>query len=129
MNIQAASVVILCEPQVKPSLESQAIARVRRMGQVRRVQVHRLLTLDSVDERMLEILGTKSTLFDEFARDSLVADAAPESVDVSERRLAEQVVRAEQDRLLDALAEQYDRVSDAPLSDSTTSVDAGPGDA
>ncbi len=129
MNIQAASVVILCEPQVKPSLESQAIARVRRMGQVRRVQVHRLLTLDSVDERMLEILGTKSTLFDEFARDSLVADAAPESVDVSERRLAEQVVRAEQDRLLDALAEQYDRVSDAPPSDSTTSVGAGPGDA
>ena len=129
MNIQAASVVILCEPQVKPSLESQAIARVHRMGQVRRVQVHRLLTLDSVDERMLEILGTKSTLFDEFARDSLVADAAPESVDVSERRLAEQVVRAEQDRLLDALAEQYVRVSDAPFSDSTTSVDAGRGDA
>lgn len=114
MNIQAASVVILCEPQVKPSLESQAIARVHRMGQVRRVQVHRLLTLDSVDERMLEILGTKSTLFDEFARESLVADAAPESVDVSERRLAEQVVRAEQDRLLNALAEEQVKAGEPP---------------
>ena len=51
-NLQAASVVILCEPQVKPSTESQAVARAHRMGQVRNVQVHRLLTRDSVDQRM-----------------------------------------------------------------------------
>ena len=63
---------------------------------------------------MLEILGTKSTLFDEFARESLVADAAPESVDVSERRLAEQVVRAEQDRLLEALAEEQVKAGEPP---------------
>ena len=44
LNIQAASVVILCEPQIKPSIEAQAIARVHRMGQVRTVQpdLHRL---------------------------------------------------------------------------------------
>src|SRR5205814_2181577 len=56
LNIQAASVVILCEPQVKPSIEAQAIARAHRMGQVRTVQVHRLLIADSVDQRMLELL-------------------------------------------------------------------------
>lgn len=32
INMQAASVVILCEPQVKPTLESQAIARAHRLG-------------------------------------------------------------------------------------------------
>ena len=73
LNIQAASVVILCEPQVKPSIEAQAIARAHRMGQVRTVQVHRLLIADSVDQRMLEILGSKAQLFDAYVRHSAIA--------------------------------------------------------
>lgn len=43
LNMQAASVVILCEPQLKPTVEHQAVARAHRMGQVRSVRVHRLL--------------------------------------------------------------------------------------
>lgn len=70
LNIQAASVVILAEPQWKPSTESQAIARAHRMGQVRTVQVHRLLAKDSVDELMRATLARKSGLFDEYARRS-----------------------------------------------------------
>ena len=46
LNIQAASVVVLAEPQWKPSIEDQAVARCHRMGQVRPVQVHRLLAED-----------------------------------------------------------------------------------
>jgi SNF2 family DNA or RNA helicase len=57
LNIQAASVVILTEPQWKPTVEDQAIARCHRMGQVRSVDVHRLLAEDTVDQRMLEILA------------------------------------------------------------------------
>jgi len=56
LDMQAGSVVMLCEPQVKPTMEAQAIARAHRMGQVRTVQVHSLLINDSVDQRMLEIL-------------------------------------------------------------------------
>ena len=99
LNIQAANVVVICEPQVKPSIESQAIARAHRMGQVRAVQVHRLLVEDSVDQRMLEILGQKSLLFDEFARRSDLAAASPDAVDISETALAKAVVEAEQERL------------------------------
>ncbi|GAA3209083.1 DEAD/DEAH box helicase [Actinocorallia longicatena] len=99
LNLQAASVVILCEPQVKPTMESQAVARAHRMGQVRKVQVHRLLVADSVDERMLELLRHKRTLFDVYARRSDVADAVPEAVDLSEPSLARQIVEAEQKRL------------------------------
>ena len=47
--MQAASVVILAEPQWKPTTESQAIARCHRTGQIRPVDVHRLLAEDSVD--------------------------------------------------------------------------------
>ena len=35
LNLQAASCVIFCEPQIKPSLSRQALSRVYRMGQVR----------------------------------------------------------------------------------------------
>jgi hypothetical protein len=99
LNIQAASVVILCEPQVKPSIEAQAVARAHRMGQVRTVQVHRLLIEDSVDQRMLELLGSKAKVFDAYVRHSAIAQAAPGAVDVSEVQLARTIVAQEQRRL------------------------------
>lgn len=99
LNLQAASVVILCEPQVKPTLEHQAVARAHRMGQVRAVQVHRLLSTTGVDERLLAILRNKTRLFDVYARRSDVAEAAPDAVDVSDVSLARQIVEEEQNRL------------------------------
>lgn len=81
LNIQAASVVILTEPQWKPSTEVQAIARAHRMGQVRTVQVHRLLAKDTVDEHMRRVLERKSELFDEYARKSQAKDSDRASTD------------------------------------------------
>ena len=103
-NIQAASVVVLCEPQIKPSTELQAVARVHRMGQVERVQVHRLLGSDSVDQRMLAILAEKQRAFDLYVRDSAAAEAAPEAIDISERELAIRVIAQEQQLLAARLA-------------------------
>ncbi len=99
LNLQAASVVILCEPQVKPTLEHQAVARAHRMGQVRSVQVHRLLATDSVDDRLLRILESKARLFDAYARRSDVAEASPDAVDVSDGAIARRIVEEEQERL------------------------------
>ncbi|KXF57180.1 hypothetical protein AXA44_30825 [Rhodococcus sp. SC4] len=103
LNIQAASVVVLTEPQWKPSTEVQAIARAHRMGQVRTVQVHRLLAKDSIDELMRRTLAHKSELFDAYARRSHAKESDRAAVDVdwdagvgpSEADL----VRAEQQRL------------------------------
>lgn len=69
LNIQAANNVILCEPQVKPSLESQAISRVYRIGQAKKVTVYRLLT-KNLDENMEANLQYKQNLFDDFADES-----------------------------------------------------------
>jgi SNF2 family DNA or RNA helicase len=99
LNIQAASVVILCEPQIKPSLEVQAIARAHRMGQVRKVQVHRLILPDSVDEHMLAILAHKQTQFDSYARDSDLANSASGAKDSSEESIARVIVMDERKRL------------------------------
>lgn len=99
LNMQAASVAILCEPQLKPTTEDQAVARLHRMGQVRAVQVHRLLATNSADERLLELLARKGRLFDEYARRSDIAEASPEAVDISDGELSRQIVEMEQERL------------------------------
>lgn len=107
LNMQAASVVILTEPQWKPSTEEQAIARAHRMGQVRMVQVHRLLAKGSIDERIREIQQGKSLLFDEFARKSEAKEADSRSVEKADHRpevLDDESVPVEQ-RVL--LAERY----------------------
>lgn len=70
MNIQAASVVVICEPQYKPSIEEQAVSRVYRMGQTRNVIVHRLLSENTVDEEIMKILYRKQELFDIYAKQS-----------------------------------------------------------
>ena len=100
LNIQAASVIIIAEPQLTPSIEEQAIARAHRMGQVRPVDVHRLLCEDSVDQRILELLAGKREAFDEYARRSDMANATPEAVDTaSETELRRAIVAAERARL------------------------------
>jgi len=99
LNIQAASVVILCEPQIKPSLEVQAIARAHRMGQVRKVQVHRLILPESVDEQMLAMLARKQSEFDDYARDSDLANEATGAKDSSEESIAKVIVMDERKRL------------------------------
>lgn len=104
LNIQAASVVLLTEPQWKPSIEEQAIARCHRMGQARPVDVHRLLAEDSVDQRMLEILATKAALFDEYVRRSELKEISPDAVDVSSVDEAKRVasIAEEERRIIEA---------------------------
>lgn len=99
LNIQAASVVVICEPQLKPTTEWQAIARAHRMGQLESVQAHRLLSDEGVDQRIIEILRHKRELFEDFARISEAAGSAPEAYDISEADLARDVVAAERERL------------------------------
>jgi SNF2 family DNA or RNA helicase len=99
LNIQAASVIIIAEPQLTPTMEEQAIARAHRMGQVRPVDVHRLLCEDSVDQRVLELLAGKRDAFDEYARRSDMANASPEAIDAgSAAKLGHAIVAAERTR-------------------------------
>lgn len=95
LNIQSASVVIICEPQFKPSIENQAIARAHRMGQHRDVLVYRLLCENTVDEKMLELLATKQAEFDAFADKSVAAMQTPE---LDDRSFGE-IIKEEIDRI------------------------------
>lgn len=107
LNIQSASVIIICEPQLKPTTEAQAIARAHRMGQVQSVQVHRLLSEDNVDQRITELLAEKKALFDEFARVSEMAESTPEAVDLTEAQLVKEVLAAERKRLAEQASNRH----------------------
>lgn len=74
LNIQMASVVIFCEPQIKPSLQEQAIGRAYRMGQVRKVLVRHLLCADTVDERIRSLLMEKHDIFENYADSSAMGE-------------------------------------------------------
>ncbi len=81
LNIQAASVVIFCEPQIKPSLTQQALSRVYRMGQVRNVLVFHLLCENTVDEAMCDLLAQKQLTFDLYADESAMGAASDDLAD------------------------------------------------
>ena len=104
LNIQAASVIIFCEPQLKPSMETQAIARAYRMGQSQSVLVHRLLIKDSIDERIMDILHDKTVLFDNYADESVVGNM---SMDKMGETAGETVTTEVSKALMSAERERY----------------------
>ncbi len=97
LNIQAASVIIFCEPQIKPSIENQAISRAYRMGQVRNVLVYRLLCSDTVDERVTELREQKQVVFDNFADESVTGTEYMK--EESESKLIKDIIEKERKRL------------------------------
>ena len=97
LNIQAASIVIICEPQIKPSLTAQAVSRVYRMGQVRNVLVFHLLCENTVDEAMLIRLEEKQAEFDTYAGRSSMGEALDNLLD---REWIQQCIDSERKKYL-----------------------------
>jgi len=96
LNIQAASVVIIAEPQLKPSIENQAISRAYRMGQARNVIVFHMLSDETIDERIVDILRKKTEIFDSFADYSSAGDESMELLqNESEQKMLAQILEEE----------------------------------
>ncbi|MGH9266748.1 MAG: helicase-related protein, partial [Acidimicrobiales bacterium] len=62
LNLTAASHVIHLDRWWNPAVEDQATDRAYRIGQHRTVQVHRLVTLGTVEERIDEMITRKRDL-------------------------------------------------------------------
>ena len=62
LNLTCASLVCLVDPWWNPAVEEQAINRVHRLGQTRRVQVVRLTVRDTCEKRVLALQKTKASL-------------------------------------------------------------------
>lgn len=63
LNLQVADTVIHMEVPWNPAVLEQRIARVHRLGQSRPVHVIRLITRNSIEERILQVLEQKRALF------------------------------------------------------------------
>jgi superfamily II DNA or RNA helicase len=64
LNLTAAEYVFLLDPWWNPAVEAQAIDRAHRIGQKNRVFAYRLITRDTVEEKVLELQSTKRELAD-----------------------------------------------------------------
>jgi hypothetical protein len=93
LNLQSASRIILCEPQIKFSLETQAIARAHRMGQLNPVIAHRLATTNTIDERIIGLRNAKQKLFDEYAKRTAMGDM---SIELEDEGKSKRLIMAEE---------------------------------
>ena len=64
LNLTGADVVIHYDPWWNLSAENQATDRTYRIGQKRNVQVYKLITKDSIEEKIYELQKKKETLID-----------------------------------------------------------------
>ncbi|KAA8496039.1 ATP-dependent DNA helicase DDM1 [Porphyridium purpureum] len=62
INLVAADTVIFFDSDLNPQMDLQAMDRAHRIGQKRPVHVYRLITRNTIEEKLLEIAGRKRTL-------------------------------------------------------------------
>ncbi|MEV5497665.1 hypothetical protein AB0M50_19940 [Nonomuraea fuscirosea] len=55
--------IVILEPQDKPSTEWQAVGRAHRIGQTRPVTLYRLIALDTLEERLVRRGHVKADIY------------------------------------------------------------------
>lgn len=64
LNLTAADIVFIFDPWWNKAAESQAIDRTHRIGQNKKVMSFKLITMNTIEEKMLKLQEAKSILFD-----------------------------------------------------------------
>ncbi|MFN4894352.1 MAG: DEAD/DEAH box helicase [Pseudomonadota bacterium] len=64
LNLMAADTVIIYDPWWNPAVESQAVDRAHRIGQNKTVSVYRLVTEESVEQKIMSLKEKKSKIVD-----------------------------------------------------------------
>jgi len=70
LNLTTANNVIIFDPWWNPSVENQAIDRTHRIGQKKSVNVYRLITKGTIEEKIVELQKKKQNLFDNLVGES-----------------------------------------------------------
>lgn len=70
LNIQEASTVILFDRWWNPAVEEQAIQRAHRFGRDRPLHVIRFMVVDTIEERIIEVLREKRIEFETYIEDA-----------------------------------------------------------
>jgi SNF2 family DNA or RNA helicase len=64
LNLTEADYCFVCDPWWNPAAEAQAVDRAHRIGQTRPVNVYRLVSAGTIEERVVALQDRKRALFD-----------------------------------------------------------------
>lgn len=64
INLTSADTVILVDPWWNPMVENQAIDRAYRIGQTKKVNIYRIITKGTVEEKIIHLQQSKKDLFE-----------------------------------------------------------------
>ncbi len=73
LTLIEADTVILFDPWWNPMVEAQAMDRAHRIGQTKTVNVYKLVTKNTVEEKVMELQDRKRKLFDALIQESTEA--------------------------------------------------------
>ncbi|MEM6792516.1 MAG: DEAD/DEAH box helicase [Acidobacteriota bacterium] len=84
LNLTAADYVFILDPWWNPAVEAQAVDRAHRIGQTRPVFAYRLISRGTVEEKIMELQGSKKQLADAIlsADKSLIGELSADDLKV-----------------------------------------------
>ncbi|TFB55930.1 DEAD/DEAH box helicase, partial [Cryobacterium tagatosivorans] len=84
LNLTEADYVILLDPWWNPATEAQAVDRVHRIGQSKKVMVYRLVSKDTIEEKVMALKAAKARLFDSVMTTGAAQGTALTAADIRE---------------------------------------------
>ncbi|MRJ77043.1 helicase SNF2 [Aeromicrobium sp. SMF47] len=82
LNLVEADYVYVLDPWWNPASEAQAVDRAHRIGQIRPVMVYRLVSVDTIEEKVMQLKARKAALFDAVMDDGAALSGALSSDDI-----------------------------------------------
>jgi SNF2 family DNA or RNA helicase len=84
LNLTEADYCILLDPWWNPATEDQAVDRIHRIGQTRKVMVYRLVAKDTLEEKVMALKAKKAALFTNVLDDGGFESGAMTASDIRE---------------------------------------------
>lgn len=114
LNLQAASVVINLDLPFNPAVLDQRIGRVHRLGQKRTVRALLLVSADSYEQRIGELIGSKRELFSNVLEEGTeeVLGLSKKAVEAAMASLSEEDMALSEEELAEA---SIDTTSSPPV--------------
>jgi SNF2 family DNA or RNA helicase len=82
LNLTEADYVFVLDPWWNPAVEAQAVDRTHRIGQDKTVMVYRLVAVDTIEEKVMELKARKQDLFDKVMDEDALLSAPLTAEDV-----------------------------------------------
>lgn len=84
LNLASANTVIIYDPWWNPAVESQAVDRAHRIGQKRTVNVYRMVTEESIEQKIMDLKAKKSKIVDALVNENALSPRALTRADLEQ---------------------------------------------